>query len=121
MITIKIEVPENCTVRLEGASTGCNCSRPTGSTPASSAPPRSPSGAQGEGDGSASEKQRKLVYARCKNAEVEVAEVLRALGLEKLDQLGWKDVEAALEILASGSRPPEPAGEPSPDADSVPF
>jgi hypothetical protein len=120
MITIKIEVPENCTVRLEGASTGCNCSRPSGSTPAPSAPPRAPSGAQGEGDGSASEKQRKMVYAKCKAAGLEVADVVRALGMASLNDLGWKQVEPALEIIASGSRPPE-STEPTVGADEIPF
>jgi len=118
-VVIRLSVPEGCSVRVEGAqgsTTARGNSRGGGSS-------RDGNGSQRSGDGatgSASEKQRKLVYARAKAAGVEVAAVCEFLGIASLSQLDWQQIDAALAFLEGGQQQAAdaPAGA---SGDGIPF
>jgi hypothetical protein len=62
-----------------------------------------------------------MIYAKAKAADVALPELLATVGLTSLDDLGWRDVNALIEVLDTGSRPPD-THEPPPVGDSeIPF
>jgi hypothetical protein len=76
---------------------------PAGS-PAALPTPAAPRGAQvttGRGDGSATDKQRNLLRARCRGAGVQLEDALGWCGLAGIHALGWKDLKDILERLAA--------------------
>ena len=118
-VVIRLSVPEGCSVRVEGAqgsTTARGNSRGGGSS-------RDGNGSQRSGDGatgSASEKQRKLVYARARGSDVPLEVVLDHLGISSLDQLDWQMIDDALAFLEGGQQQAAdaPAGA---SGDGIPF
>jgi len=121
-IVIRLQVPDDCSVRVEGAdgsATARGNSRGGSSSRDGNGSRRSGEG----GSGSASEKQRKLVYARAKNAGVAVEAVCEYLDIPSLGALDWQMIDRALEFLEGGGEqqvdaPAEASGD---DSNRVPF
>ena len=107
----KIMVPDGATVGVEGPR------RHEGS-PA----PQAHHGYESKGaTGSASEKQRKLIYARCKQAGVSLEDALAQVGISDVDALDRQHVNPILKWLEDGA-PPAPSDSGTSEAtDDLPF
>jgi hypothetical protein len=117
-VVIRLSVPEGCSVRVEGAqasTTGRGNGRGGSSTRSDNGSQRGSEGASG----SASEKQRKLVYARARAADVPLEVVLDHLGIPSLDQLDWQMIDGALEFLEGGGQQAEAPADVT--NDDIPF
>jgi hypothetical protein len=110
-ITIRIDTPEGSSVSVDSTAGTAPAPGARNDPPprtAASAPPStggsaSPSG-DGRADGSASDKQKKMIYAKAKQGGLTKDELVRLLqhvaGVQHTNDLGFRDIDPMVKALA---------------------